>query len=153
MVKKIKICPQCKKWTVGSGEFCGNCGETLIVTEYTDMFFEKLSPIEQQEYVEKAIAGEQIMQEEVHTTESNTSLAVFLTDSLVVGKILQIMGDIIIFSSILVAYDHGKNTYSDFSSIIFLEYFLNGAAIGLITNGVGHIITLLSEINGKMNKE
>ena len=80
MVKKIKICPQCKKWTVGSGEFCGNCGETLIVTEYTDMFFEKLSPIEQQEYVEKAIAGEQIMQEEVHTTESNTSLAVFLTD-------------------------------------------------------------------------
>lgn len=63
------------------------------------------------------------------------------------------MGDIIIFSSILVAYDHGENTYSDFSSIIFLEYFLNGAAIGLITNGVGHIITLLSEINGKMNKE
>ena len=136
MVQKIKICPQCKKWTVGSGEFCGNCGETLIVTEYTNMFFEKLSLTEQQEYVQKAIDQEQARQVELYATESSAPHAVFLVNSLVVGKLLQIMGDIIFLSSILVAYDHGKNTYSDFSCIIFLEYFLSGAAIGFITNGV-----------------
>lgn len=39
MARKIKICPKCKTWTAGKGEYCGDCGETLIETGYTDMFF------------------------------------------------------------------------------------------------------------------
>lgn len=151
MVRKIKICPKCKTWTAGKGEYCGDCGETLIETGYTDMFFEKLSLEEQNEYVQKAL-NEKENETTVKTTEMNIS-HVPLTDSMVVGKALQIIGDIILFAGLLVAFAQGKNVYGEFSVILFLTYFMIGVTAGLLVNGLGHIIILLNKIIRNMAKE
>lgn len=143
MVHKIKVCPKCKKWTI-EGTKCDICESVLIYTEYTDMFFNKISPEKQCEYVQKAI-GEQ-NSAVIKSTDVNTRQQVNSS----VGKALQIIGGVIIFLGLVVAFILGKDAYGDISFGLFILYFLGGLVTGLFTIGFGEIINLLYSINKKL---
>ena len=57
MANKIRICPVCKTWTSENQNTCEICGQDLILTKYTDLFFNKLSQEEQFEHVQEVIDG------------------------------------------------------------------------------------------------
>ena len=51
MATKVKVCPCCETWTTTDTKTCPTCHAELITTDYTDIFFGKISPEVQKQYI------------------------------------------------------------------------------------------------------
>lgn len=148
MANKIRVCPFCRTWTSEDMDKCKVCGQGLILTEYTDIFFDKISQDEQFEYVQKAIDENKddpnVQNQSVVNTSEPTSG---------IGKALQVIGIIMIGLGFIVGLLLGHDQYGDVSLGLFVLYFIAGLISGMLMMGFGEIINVLFSIDKKLDKK
>lgn len=151
MANKIRICPVCKTWTSENRNTCEICGQDLILTKYTDLFFNKLSQEEQFEHVQEVIDGNRDGSNNQNIINTHVVTTSELTNWL--GKTLQIIGAILIGLGFIAGLIFGNDQYGDISLRIFMIYFIAGLISGIIIIGFGEIINLLFSIDKKLDKK
>lgn len=151
MTNKIRICPVCKTWTSENQNTCEICGQDLILTKYTDLFFNKLSQEEQFEHVQEVIDGNR--DNSNNQSIINTHVVTASESINWLGKTLQIIGAILIGLGFIAGLLLGNDQYGDISLRIFMIYFITGLISGIIIIGFGEIINLLFSIDKKLDEK
>lgn len=143
----MSILQDMDKWKLGYLDTCKLCGKDLILTGYTDVFFDKITQNEQFEYVQKTI--------DEHKDDSSTQNKSVINTSKStrgIGKALQVIGIIMIGLGFIIGLVLGHDQYGDVSLGLFVLYFIAGLISGMIMMGFGEIIKLLFSIDKKFDK-
>lgn len=164
MAKKVKICPQCKTWTVADTENCNSCGTKLIKTNYTDLFFENTTQDRIDYYINQELGTANISFNSNNTnstenTTTNSSVSSYnqstsqkkynntISSVLFITGIIDIIGGIIV--GILMA-----TTYSgDFLIGTALAYWIAFDISGCLLIGFADLLQYVKDIRDHIYKK
>ncbi|MCR4903947.1 MAG: hypothetical protein K6A23_13895 [Butyrivibrio sp.] len=146
-VHKVGICKNCKIAFVDGEKMCTNCGNSLIQTRLSSIYWGKCDDEQRKKHIEEYTSD--IIKEEEHT-ESDVSKSTTNNNGMIHSPFGYALKSFAIFvmgicaiASFIVGVELGAGAG--------VGMFFGSLLIGMIAYGIGEICTLLAKINDKLS--